>query len=442
MNDHLGLFGRPSEDETGELNLTDLRAALAQTATNPVPSPRRSVPRREQRAARQAAARRRKRRIRQTVAAVLVLGVIVAGVVVGFSIWRKDANVIADFAGPGDTDTIVRILSGDSRNDIADTLVTDHVVASTDSFLDASANNADIRSLAPGFYKVKQHASAVAALDAITDPTARVGQLRLIPGRQLADVSTTAAAGGTKTGYITAITDSACVPMNGVSNCFTADQLLKVAETASPAELGVPSWATAGVQAAPEPAKRLEGLLVPGDYSVQPGSDPLQVLNSVISQSAAAWNTNGLVSGAKAIDRTPYQVAVMASLIELEGSSSVAPLDMSKISRVIYNRLAKKMPLEFDSTVNYGLNRAQISTTRAERTNPASPYNTYAHTGLPPTPISSPGATALNAALNPDEGDWLFFVKVDKKGNSCFSVTNAEHEKCVAKARANGVFDE
>ncbi len=112
---------------------------------------------------------------------------------------------------------------------------------------------------------------------------------------------------------------------------------------------------------------------------------------------------------------------------------------MPKVSRVIYNRLAKPMKLEFDSTVNYALDRASIATTAKDRANP-SPYNTYAHQGLPPTPISSPGPDAVAAALDPAEGSWLFFVKVNANGESCFSITAKEHEACVAKARAAGVF--
>jgi UPF0755 protein len=97
------------------------------------------------------------------------------------------------------------------------------------------------------------------------------------------------------------------------------------------------------------------------------------------------------------------------------------------------------MKLQFDSTVNYALDRAQISTTAAERAE-ANPYNTYATAGLPPTPISSPGPDALDAALHPDDGKWLYFVKIDLQGNSCFSVTLEEHNKCVEQARRNHVF--
>jgi len=98
------------------------------------------------------------------------------------------------------------------------------------------------------------------------------------------------------------------------------------------------------------------------------------------------------------------------------------------------------MKLQLDSTVNYGLDRAQIFTTNTERLDPDNVYSTYAHAGLTPTPIGSPGPDALDAAVDPATGTWLYFVAVDTDGHTCFSTTQAEHEACVQKARANGVF--
>ncbi len=436
MNDQLGLFDRHGEDETGELNLTELRAALTQTAAAaPRPPAPPTAPRREQRVARQKAAKRRKRRIRHSVIALLVLAVIAGGVFVGFKVWRKDSTAIPDFSGAGTTETVVRVGSGDTLTDIAQTLADAGVVASPQSFVNAAADDSDVKNIKTGFYRVRLHSSATAAVTAISDPNAQVGQLRLIPGRQLADVTTRA--GTTVTpGYITDITKAACVPLNGVSNCFTADQLWQVEETAKPADLGVPSWAAAAVAAAPDPKKRLEGMLVPGDYDVPPGSTPMQALQWVISASTANWNSTDVVADSKALGQTPYAAAVVASLVEREGDS---PSNMPQVARVIYNRLAIDMKLQLDSTVDYALGHSQISTTAAERATP-SPYNTYLVHGLPPTPITSPGSNALDAALNPADGKWLYFVKVDLKGNFCFSVTYAQHTKCVDQARANGVF--
>jgi UPF0755 protein len=92
-----------------------------------------------------------------------------------------------------------------------------------------------------------------------------------------------------------------------------------------------------------------------------------------------------------------------------------------------------------DSTINYVLDQPLITTSTPDRNKPG-PYNTYLNIGLPPTPISSPSPEALAAAQKPADGPWLFFVKCDKQGNSCFAVTQAEQDANSDKARAAGAF--
>jgi UPF0755 protein len=435
VSDQLGIFGR-GDGETGELDVDELRAALA-AGPAAVPVEQLPPPRRAEREPDPRAATRRHRR--WLVFAVVVLVVIVAALVTGFVFWRSTADVVPDYAGAGTDEVVIRVQGGDGIPDIAKTLTDAGVVASAEAFERQAALDADVQALRPGYYKVRQNASAQATADALVNKENRVGQVRLIPGRQLADVtavSTDPSAPATVVpGYITQITEAACVPLNGKKDCFTADELWKVAETADPAELGVIEWATADVRKAPDPRKRLEGMILPGDFDIPPGSTPEQALKAVVSASAALWNGTDIIADAAARKITPYQAAIIASLVEREGIVS----DMPKVSRVVYNRLAKPMKLEFDSTVNYALDRASIATTAKDRAN-KSPYNTYVHQGLPPTPISSPGPDAVAATLDPAEGSWLFFVKVNDKGESCFSVTAKEHAACVAKARAAGVF--
>ena len=434
MSDHLGIFGR-EPGETGELDVDRLRAALAATPTDPGTEPEPVDEKTDEERAESA----RRRHHRWLVFAVVVLVVIVAGLVAGFFIWRSTADEVPDFAGQGDTEIVIRVQGGDSIDDIAKTLADAGVVASAEAFQNQAQLDADVQALRPGYYKVRQNASAQATADALVAKENRVGHVRLIPGRQLADVTTVStdstAAAGIVPGYISEITAAACVPLNGEQDCFTADELWQVAETADPATLGVVEWAAEAVRAAPDPRRRLEGMILPGDFDIPPGSTPEQALKAVISASAALWNGTDIIADSAARGMTPYQSAVIASLIEREAIVS----DMPKVSRVIYNRLGIPMKLEFDSTVNYALDRASIATSAEERANP-SPYNTYAQMGLPPTPISSPGPDAVNAALEPAEGSWLFFVKSNEKGESCFSITIEQHEACVAQARANGVF--
>jgi UPF0755 protein len=431
----LGIFGR-EPGETGDLDVDELRAALA-SAPGELMLDDEPPPDEMSDDERAATARRRHRR--WLVFAVVVLLVIVAGLVGGFMIWRSAADVVPDYAGAGDTEVVIRVQGGDAIDDIAKTLADAGVVASAEAFQKQASLDADVQALRPGYYKVRQHASAQATADAMVAKENRVGHVRLIPGRQLADVTAVSTdpsvAPTVVPGYISEITQAACVPLNGQQNCFSTDDLWQVAQTADPAALGVVEWAADAVRAAPDPRKRLEGTIMPGDFDIPPGSTPEQALKSVISASAALWNGTDIIRDSQALGVTPYQAAIMASLIEREAN----PDDMSKVSRVIYNRLAIPMKLEFDTTVNYALDRSSIATTAADRANP-SQYNTYVQQGLPPTPISSPGPDAVAAALAPAEGSWLFFVIVNQQGESCFSVTVEQHDACVAQARANGVF--
>lgn len=446
MPDHLGLFDPHPEDEEGQVDLAELREALSRRAATdghaaaeaaPVVEAAPQLSRSSERRRREVAQRRRhRRRVRSSIIALVVLVLIVGAVVGGVMIWRHKQPTLADYSGTGDTVVVVRIQHGDDLTTIAQTLADAGVIATPGAFLDVAGDDATMKALQPGFYQVHQHSSAAVVMAELADKNNRIGTVRLIPGGQLADVTAIATNGATKTvpGYITQITN-ACVPTNGQAQCFTTDQLWEVAKTADLGALGVVSWAQEAVSKAPDPAKRLEGLIVPGDYDIPPGSTPLEALAAVIGGSAALWNNTDIVSEAKSADLTPYQLATVASLVQMEGLGD----DMPKVARVIFNRLDIKKKLELDSTVSYAVGKASIATTAKDRAN-TSPYNTYLHAGLPPTPISSPGPDALDAAANPADGDWLYFVVIDKNGTTCFSETDKQHEACVQKARDNGVF--
>jgi UPF0755 protein len=133
----------------------------------------------------------------------------------------------------------------------------------------------------------------------------------------------------------------------------------------------------------------------------------------------------GLKAGAADLGVSPHDVVVVASLIQAEARFDK---DFAKVSRVIYNRLAKDMPLQFDSTVHYAVGKdGSVGTSDSDR-NVDSPYNTYEVTGLPPTPIDSPGAKALRAALEPAAGDWLYFVTTNPDtGETKFAESYREH---------------
>ena len=374
---------------------------------------------------------KKKRRTGLWIGMVVVLAVIGA---TGYYGYKQLTGIgdYEDFAGKGEGDVVVQVHNGDSTGDIAATLVDAGVVASTRAFVVAAEANADVRGVQPGYYVMKTKASGAAAVSTIVDPKSRVGAMDIKPGAQLENIIL----GQDKVvkGITAMLADASCAELNGKSTCVPPEQLAEAVKTADLAKLGVPDWAIPDASKA-EPQRRLEGLIMPGVYHVRPGSTPEELWKQLVGESATRMQAFGLPDVAKDTGYTPYQILVMASLVEKEAITK----DFAKVSRVTYNRLRESMKLEYDSTINYVLDRPAIRTNPEDR-DKVGPYNTYDNTGLPPTPISAPGEGALEAAVNPEPGEWLFFVKCEKDGTSCFAVTNDEHNANRVKAQENGAY--
>ena len=202
---------------------------------------------------------------------------------------------------------------------------------------------------------------------------------------------------------------------------------------------------------APEGTTSLEGLLFPDTYQVSGDDTEARVVGRLSSMMERVARQENLEASAKTLGYTPYQVLVIASLIEREAK---VPGDRAKIAQVIYNRLAKKMKLEIDATLLYNADpSASFSDLKALDT----PYNTYMHTGLPPTPIANPGRASIKAALAPagkpastDEAcvglpkstkcEYLYYVLADKDGRHVFATTYEQHLANVEKARVAGIL--
>ena len=142
-------------------------------------------------------------------------------------------------------------------------------------------------------------------------------------------------------------------------------------------------------------------------------------------------------------DADKLKVLTLASIIQKEGGNED---DFYKVSRVFTNRIDAGMLLQSDATVRYGAGGDSIFTTAAERGDATNPYNTYVHPGLPVGPIAAPGDAAINAALNPVDGPWIYFVLINgETGETTFSTTLAEHNAAVkvwqAWLRAHPDFD-
>ncbi len=432
MKDNLGLF----PGDTGELDVDELRAALSSNPVLPQQRGSRSTAAPHRRVHRVELAKRRKRRLRSSMVALAVLLLIGGGVLFGIRLWSsKGTPAAADYSGVGTTETIVKINDGDGLGDISRTLLEAKVVQSAEAFVAAGQGNAQLATIRPGYYRLRQNASAGSTVTALLAPASRVGTVTLIPGNTLADTKAVRT-GEVLPGYVQQLTDAACVPLNGDSHCFSVQQMWAAIRTTPLADLGLNDWALPRVSQLSDLDRRLEGMIYPDTYDVPPTDDPVSVLKYVLGASAVKWNATPLVTKAQEIGRSPYDLVVIGSLVEREAITA----DMPRVAEVIYNRLAAGMILQLDSTVNYGLDESQIGTRASDRDDPTSPYNTYQHPGLTPSPIGGIGPAALAATLEPAQGPWMYFVKVDTAGNSCFTVTLPEHDACVAQAQANGVF--
>ncbi len=183
----------------------------------------------------------------------------------------------------------------------------------------------------------------------------------------------------------------------------------------------------------PEGSTNLEGLLFPDTYKFDPKEDERAILQRLVTafdNVAAQVGLDRVTEGGLV---TPYQAVVVASLVEREAKRDV---DRGPVARVIYNRLRRRMLLQIDATLLYARGEHKNRVLDADKAID-SPYNTYENTGLPPTPIAAPGRESLAAAIDPPEGDFLFYVTVnDCTGETVFGRTNADHERNVARRRS------
>ena len=378
--------------------------------------------------------RRRRRTIAGFAVALLVV-VIVATVFLGSRLWHSMFGTPSDYAGGGGSDVVIQVHDGDSTTAIGHTLLDHEVVATVQGFVDAAASNGAIQAIQPGFYKVRTEIPAASAVDRLADPASRVGLFTIPEGRQLDDMTDVRTSAVTP-GILTLISQATCTNLDGEQSCVSVDDLRNAASADSLEALRVPQWATEAVTAMGSDHRRLEGLIAAGTWNVDPSASPDEILASLISASAIRYESGGLLDTAAAMNISPYDVLVVGSLVQRES----LPQDFPKVARVIYNRLAANRKLEFDSTVNFSLDRQEIATTDGDRAQ-VTPWNTYASLGLPATPICSPSEAALAAAERPEPGDWLYFVTIDMQGTTLFTRDYEQHLANIEIARRNGVLD-
>jgi UPF0755 protein len=184
----------------------------------------------------------------------------------------------------------------------------------------------------------------------------------------------------------------------------------------------------------PKGVKSLEGLLFPQTYRIDKDATPTSTLQQMLDQLDATMNQFDLTATPRHL--SPYAILTIASMVEREAK---VPEDRPKIARVIYNRLARNQPLQIDATVQYalGTNKPRLSSKDLQV---ASPYNTYLHAGLPPTPIASPGKASIQAAMEPSNGPWLFYVLIDADGHHAFTDSATVFARLKDEAKRKGLL--
>jgi UPF0755 protein len=333
--------------------------------------------------------RRSGRRIFGWSLVVLVVGILVAGLLA----WRWVQNRVDPPGDPGDQVAVI-VPEGSTTDDIGRLLEDEGVIT------DAQVFKYYIRfrgggPFQAGTYTLRENSSMQEAIDTLEEGPAPPPfvEFTVPEGLTLPEI-TEAMAGGIST-----------LDVDVLNQLVASGQLRSRYQ---PAEVPV-----------------LEGFLFPETYRLDQGSDETAALQVMINQFDGVADQLDLAGGAARLGMTPYQVLTVASLVQEE---SGIPEDSAKIARVIYNRLAQGIPLGVDATICYALGERPCELTEADL-EIDSPYNSRNRAGLPPTPIAAPGRAAMEAALNPEPGPWLYYVldpEAEIEGGHFFTADYAE----------------
>ena len=261
----------------------------------------------------------------------------------------------------------IAIEAGATGSDIAQLLFDAGVVQSSEAYFRVAVGDVRSAKVAPGTHTLSPHICAKDALDQLLDARRIKGLISITEGMWITEVLPQMYAAGFAKGEV---------------------------------DLAIKN------PALPQGFSTLEGLLFPAQYSFESGSSARKALDAMVKRAQEEMRKAGFFNAGK--DFSPQQLLTIASLIQAEGNTQ----DFTKISAVIRNRLTIGMPLQFDSTVHYIKKSRGSVFLSTQSTLINSPYNTYKRYGLPPGPINNPGQDALQAALRPALGDWLYFITV------------------------------
>ncbi|MCR2814647.1 endolytic transglycosylase MltG [Microbacterium jiangjiandongii] len=298
--------------------------------------------------------------------------------------------------GEATGEAAVTIITGDNGASISQNLFDAGVTKTPDAFYDYLIDTQQNPPFQPGVYLLQQKMTSAAALTALLDPAnkqANTAQLR---------------EGLTVEQSLPLLAEGLALPIEDFQ-----------AAVANPADYGVS-------------ADSLEGWLFPATYTFDPGVTAADVIRALVERT-----TQSLDSAGVPVERR-HEILTIASIIEREARFEE---DFYKVSRVIQNRLAPGNTetsglLQMDSTAQYGYQEMHDGTVSSsqEALEDDNPWNTYRHPGLPVGPIANPGDMAIDAAMHPADGPWMYFVTVNlDTGETIFTNTGAEHEKAVTQ---------
>ncbi|WP_396656454.1 endolytic transglycosylase MltG [Microbacterium sp.] len=347
---------------------------------------------------------KKKRHIGAWIALAVVL-VIVGGVAgTGVWAWNTYEDKIREVMGweepkdyePGlaHGEALVTISEGDVPSAISQSLFEAGVTKTGSAFYDMLIKTAQNPTFYPGVYRLQQQMTAEAALAALKDPANKLENSALV--REGLTVPAT----------LTVLAEGLGMPIEDFQ-----------AAAANPADYGVE-------------ADSLEGWLFPAMYTFDPGATAADVIQTMVDRTVQSLDAAGVP-----VDKR-QEILTIASIIEREARFED---DFYKVSRVIQNRLDPNNQetfgyLQMDSTAQFGYGQLHdgSASTSEEAQHDDNPWNTYAHTGLPIGPIANPGDTAIDAAMHPADGPWLYFVTVNMDtGETIFTETYNDHLKYV-----------
>jgi UPF0755 protein len=335
---------------------------------------------------------RRKRRRRRNIVLISAFGAFVV-LVAGLSLAvrgllpRLDSQ---DYPGPGGDPVTFTVNAGEGALAIGGRLTDEDIVASSGAFIEAVNQSRSENSIQPGDYEMRRQMKAAdAAAVLLREGQEQVHYVAVNRGMRVNEA-------------IEAISTSTGLSMS---------ELEAAAE--DPTAYGLPDQAVS-----------LEGYLAPGEYRFPLDAAPEDIFTLMVDKTFERLEDLGVTDPDE-----QYRTVTIASILEAEALTDDYPV----VAGIIENRLAPENPetggfLQIDATVIYGLGQRQLQFTPEQKRDAGNPYNTYVHRGLPPGPIGAPSLPALDAAANPQDSDFYYWVTTNiATGETKFAKDYAQH---------------